>query len=418
MTATIRIEITPADYSEKVDKQISDYRRKANIPGFRPGHVPTGLIRKMYGKAILADEVNRLLSDSLMNFIREENLDILGNPIPNMEKNAAVDFDTQETFTFYFDLGLTPAFEIPATDALEVNKYSIIVDDEMIDKYIEDTRKRFGTPVNTEDAEVIADETVTEPAEGSGDTEIAEGKEAKPETKTPEVIPAEMNSEFFSKVYPGLEIATEADFREQVRKDAQSSFSAETDKIYFNDIMEALVKNTTMHLPDEFLKRWLVEHNEGKFSPEEVEKDYDSFAESMKWQLIENKIIRENGIEVKEAEIRDYIKNVMFRQILGGNVDAEMQERYESLVDTFMKNKEQVTRINDQLYNAKMLAFFKEHFKAEEKEVTYDEFIKIAGEKAKHHHSHSHGHSHDHDHEHENEHEHEHDHDHEHKHGH
>ncbi len=383
LTALLKIEIGPEDYAATVEKQIADYRRKANIPGFRPGHIPTGLLKKMYGKAILADEVNKLISDGLVNYIREEKIDILGNPLPNTEKNAAIDFESQDSFEFYFDLGMTPAFTVPVDQDMKIDNYVITVDDEMVDKYIADTRKRFGKPVAGDSA--IEDAVV-----------VGEPEDKAAEIKEPALEPAEMNADFFNMVYPGLNLETEEEFRGQVKKNAALSFAAETDKLLFNSITEALVKHTELPLPDEFLKRWLLENNEGKYTPEEIEKNYESFAESMKWQLIENKIIKENGIEVKDEEIRNYVRTNMLRQINMAGMYPEMQQRYESIVDTFMQNKEQVQRINDQLYNAKMMDFFKKRITVHPKEVSYDEYIKIASESQAHDHHH---HDHDHDHE-------------------
>jgi trigger factor len=394
-TALVKIEIAPEDYAASVEKQIMDYKRKANLPGFRPGHIPTGLVRKMYGKAIMADEINKLISENLMNYIRDEKLDILGNPLPNTEKTSEIDFEAQGSYEFYFDLGIAPEFTIPVEKEMQIDDYQITVDDEMLNKYIEDTRKRYGKPV----PEGPADENAT------GENKEEAGK------NEPVVEPAGMNPEFYNMVYPGLGLETEEDFREQVRKDASAGFSAETDKLLFNNIIDALVKNTEMRLPDEFLKRWLAQNNEGKYPPGEIEKNYPSFAESMKWQLIENKLIRDNGIEVKDADIRNYIGTYMLRQINMKEVDPEMQKRYDSVIDTLMQNKEQVQRINDQLYNQKLMEYFKASIQVNRKEVTYEEYIKLAS--AMHPHDHEH---HEHDHEHEHEHEHEHDHEHEHEH--
>ncbi len=401
LTALLKIEIGPADYAQAVEKQISDYKRKANIPGFRPGHIPTGLIKKMYGKAILADEVNKLISDSLVNYIRDEKLDILGNPLPNIEKNPAVDFENQDSFEFYFDLGLTPEFSIPVDKDLDIANYTILVDDEMVNKYIDDTRKRYGKPISTIS---VTEEPAVQP----------EVEETVAEITEPSVEPAEMNMDFFNLVYPGMDIQTEEDFRDQVRKDASLSFSAETDKLLFNNVTEALVKNTEMPLPDEFLKRWLLENNEGKYTPEEIEKNYTSFADSMKWQLIENKLIKENDIKVTDDDIRNYIRMYMLRQVNMGDMDPEMQKRYDSIIDTFMQNKEQVQRINDQLYNGKLMDYFKSTITFHTQEVSYDEYIKLASAM----HQHDHDHEHDHDNEHDHHHEHDHTHDHEHSHNH
>ena len=386
-TATITIGIGPEDYKEAVEKQIQDHKRKANIPGFRPGHVPAGLIKKMYGKAILADEINKLLSDSLHGYIKDEKLDILGNPIPSLKQDTPVDFENQTDFEFCFDLGLSPAFDLQFDKEVEMEYPVIKVDDTMIDKYIEDTRNRFGKPApeNTEQSP----EAEIQPSSGE--------ETATPKTEKT-MIPAEMTPEFFKQVYPGKDIETEEDFREQVKKDAESSFVAETDKLFFNKVTDMLVKNTAISLPDDFLKRWLVENNEGKYTPEEIEKNYSSFAESMKWQLIENKLIRENQIEVTEQDIRQYIKTFFLRQVVPGIPDPEMESRYEGIVDRFMENKEQVQRINDQLYNARLLELFKQTLTVIDKEVSFDEYLRLVNES--HHHHDLSGDDHNHDSEH------------------
>ena len=396
LTATIRLEISPEDYTEQVNKVIRDYQKKANIPGFRPGHVPSGLIRKMYGKAVLAEEVNKLISESLNKYIREQNLDLLGNPIPSKEKSPAVNFDVQTSFEFFFDIGFAPEFNIPLGLETMVDDYEIQVDDGMIDKYVDETRNRFGTPVKPEESgqpAVIAESGQPAVIEGTANP-ATEGKSSE-KPKADEIIPAEMTAGFFEKVYPGEKLETEEQFRERIRKDASGSFVQETDKLFFNKASEMLIKNTRFDLPDEFLKRWLVEYNEGKYTQEQVEKDYPSFRESMKWQLIENRIIRENNIKVNDDDIKDYIRTVMLRRVGTEFVDTEMEKKYESVVDAFMQNKEQVQRINDQLYNARLLGLFKSQLKVVKKEVSYDEFIKIASEMHEHEHSHQ---EHDHDH--------------------
>lgn len=414
LTALIKIEIGPEDYQEAVEKQIAEYKRKATIPGFRPGHVPSGLIRKMYGKAMLAEEVNKKLSDGLMNYIRDEKIDILGNPLPNTERNTAMDFDTMTHFEFYFDLGLSPVFEIPFNKEVDIENLIIRVEDEMVEKYIEDTRKRFGTPIQ-KPADETGDET-KESAVYSDDSEPKPTAEGDAATKEAEVEPAEMTPDFFNMVYPGSNINTEEEFRAQVRQDAAGSFAAETDKLLYGTIIETLVKNTDINLPDPFMKRWLLENNEGKYTPEEIEQNYEEFKRSMKWQLIENKLIREYNIQVTDEDIRNYIRHYMLRQMGAVDGDEEMKKRYESIVDIFMQNKEQVEKINDQLYHGKLMDLFKENLSIIPKEVSYEEYIKIAS--SMHHHDHGHDHHHDHDHDHDHNHNHDHDHNHDHHHDH
>lgn len=400
LTATIRLEITTEDYSEQVNKVIKDYQKKANIPGFRPGHVPSGLVRKMYGRSVMAEEVNKLITDSLNNYIREQNMNLLGNPIPNQEKNQAANFETQTSFEFFFDIGFAPEFKVPLGPETEVEDLEIVVGESMIDKYVDDTRQRYGTPVKAEESELPAEAAEsTEAAESAETLDTAEAAETSGEEKSglpaeaglpiepapPVMIPAELTSELFEKVYPGETIETIEQFRERIRKDASASLTQETDKIFFSKAVDTLVKNTSFDLPDEFLKRWLLDNNEGKFTPEQIEKDYDSFRESMKWQLIENRIIKEHDIRVSDEDIKDYIKNVMLRRVGTEFVDPEMEKRYDSIVDSFMQNKEQVQRINDQLYNARLMGLFKTTLNVVKKEVSYDEFVTIASKTHEHH---------------------------------
>jgi len=465
LTATVRIEILKQEYEEKVIKQLKDFQHKANIPGFRPGKVPVGLVRKMYGKAIVAEEVNKIISESLAQYIQDEKLEVLGNPLPNGEKNHDYTFEAEQDFEFFFDMGMAPDLALNLAGLPPVSRYLISVDDTMLDSYIADMRKRYGNSIHPEMAgeeDMISGEIIETGADGeavengtkknafinisqlkkedsknhfiglkkddkvvitAGFFENAEeeakvlgvkeemlNKEGISFTLTVNDIyhidPANLDEEFYGKVYPGTEIATEEDFREQVRKDASGSFSGETDKLFYHHVTDMLLHEIPIQLPDSFLKRWLIEHKESTLSPEQVEKEYASFADSMKWQLIENKMIRENNIRVEEAEIRNYIKGYFLRQIPMNTEDPEAEKRFDSLVDTVMKNTEQVQKINDELYTGKLLEVFKTTIPLEEKVISYEEFVTLAS--AKHDHDHSHhsdpDHDHDHEHDHNNEH--------------
>ncbi len=474
-TATLKIEIVPEDYAGNVQKLLKDYQKKASIPGFRPGHVPAGLIRKMYGKAVMADEVNKLLTDSLSEYIRNENLNILGNPMPNKERTQSINFEEGEQMEFFFDLGFAPEFEVKLDGSLEVEDYRIVIEDQMLDKYIEETRHRFAEythPDVADEKDMLSGEIVQVDAGGNaieggikksvyitlekvkdekargmlaamnkgdaltisplsffGSTEEAAAHLAlkDEEAGVPELqvaftlqdivraVPAELNADFYTKVYPGKDIPDFDAFRELVRTDAAAGFVAETDKLLFNSITETLVKSTPISLPDEFLKRWLRENDERPYSEEEIALQYPGFADSMRWQLIENKIIRDHNIAVTEADIKQYIKTVLLRQVDTGNTDPEAEKRYDSIVDAFMQNTEQVQRINDQLYNARLLELFKSSLSLKTKEVSYEEFVNLVSEKHRHEHP-DHDHDHDHDHHHDHDHGHDHDHDHHHSH--
>jgi FKBP-type peptidyl-prolyl cis-trans isomerase (trigger factor) len=387
LTATIRIGITPEDYNEKLTKVLKDLQRKANIPGFRPGHIPFGLINKMYGKAAKSEEINKLISDSIVKYIEEEKLNILGQPIPNRENNASIDFETQTSFDFCFDIGFAPEINLSLND-VEMERFVIKVDDSMVNNYVDSIRKRHGTHIESETLPEVEEET-------------------KPE---PQIEPAELNPELFDKVYPGLNIETEEDFREQIRMEASATFVSETNNLFFRQATEKLVKETVFPLPDQFLKRWLLETNQGKYTEKEIEEQYDNFTGSMRWQLIENKIFSDHQIEVKDADIRNYIKSYFLRNIPLKEDDPEMDKRYESLVDTVIQNKDQVRKINDEIYTTRLIELFLSTFKLNEKEISYEEFIKLAS--ATHGHQSDHGHEQDHDHDHEHEHDHGHEHEH------
>ncbi|MFC2101806.1 trigger factor [Bacteroidota bacterium] len=447
LTATIRMEITPDDYQETVTKNLKDYQRKANIPGFRPGKVPFGMVKKMYGKAVMADEVNKILSEKLAGYMSDEKLDVLGNPLANKEKTKTALFEDGEVFEFYFDLGLAPEFKLNLGPELEIENYQIKVDDKMVDGYIEDTRKRNGnythpevagesdmlsgeaaeladdgTPVEGEPKKIFLsldqitnkelkeklialkkeESLVFKPLELFGTPEEASKQLGRPAealsnpdisysfklSEITHVEPAELNAEFFAQVYPGETIETEEDFRERVRKDAATSFTSETDKLLFQDITKTLIESTEMNLPEEFLKRWLFEHDENKLSEEEIEKQFPAFAKSMRWQLIENKVIKEHNVEVTEEEIKGYIRSYMLRQVSQEFADPEMAKKYDSIVDAFMQNKEQVQKINDQLFDAKLMGVFKENVTLKPVDISYEEFITLVTSKHEHDHDH------------------------------
>lgn len=463
-TSTVRIEIMPDDYREKVLKVLKDLQRKANLPGFRPGKVPFGHVRKMYGRAVLADEINKLLSETLASYIRDEKIEILGNPLPNIEKTPPVDFEKQESFEFFFDLGEAPEIKLNLAASTPVDRYVITVDDGMVDRYIEESRRRQGTSshpdtswkedmISGEVAEVDADGKPLEngvrknvflnPGQIRSEktSRMLEGlsKEGKLVFSPPDLFdsipdavqhlgisrekaeeagirfelsvkdifhtePAGMGKEFYEKVYPGKNIETEEDFREHVRADASGSFSGEADKFFYRQASAMLIRETEVPLPDEFLKRWLAEQKDNKMSPEEIGKQYPAFSDSMRWQLIENKLIRDHGLTVSDDDIRKYIRDYFLKQIPLDPEDPEVGKRYDSLVDTVMKNEEQVRKINDEIYTVRLLQLLKSQLPAREKVVGYEEFIKLAS--AFHGHEQDHDHDHDHDHEHQHEHNH------------
>jgi len=442
LTATIKMVISPADHQESVNKILKDYQRKANIPGFRPGHVPFGLIKKQYGNAVFADEVNKLISDKIHQYIQDEKLDILGQPVPNITLTPQFDWKENQDLEFFFDLGFAPVFEFVPDENIAVDYPVIKVDDTMVEKYVDDMRQRFGTMINPEiagekdvlfgefvqlDAEgnefengiihsskvaidlisdtdvknklvgaKVGDAIVFHPLKATGNAVEASAMLGISKEEVEDIVsdfrftikeistmsPSEMNEEFFEKVFPGAEIKTEEDFRNKIKDETEKAMVADSDHLFAHHMQEKLVQTVSLNLPDEFMKRWLVESNEGKLTAEDVERDYHKYAEGMKWQLIENKIIKEAGITVEDQEIKDYVKDYYLQGWRTMQLTDDLMERLETIADSFLKDKPtEVRRIVDSLYGQRVTEYVKSKVKLVKKEISYDEFIKLDAEK-------------------------------------
>ena len=434
LNAIIQIEITTDDYEEKIEKKLRDYRKKANMPGFRPGNVPMAIIKKMYGNSALVEEIDKLASDGLFNYIKENDLNILGQPLHNEEKNTPIDFEAQKSFNFFFDVALQPQYDVNIEN-IELDSYNIQVDDEYINKQIESLRKNNGKATNPEVSTLedrlfgkfeelnendeafeggishsasILSKVVSENEKLIGlkkgdkiiidvkelfknnDTEIAytlnitKDKVAEINSNfsfTVEEIHrielAELNEEFYKQIFPYSEIKSEEDFRTELKQELEKQTIVESDKKFVLDTQEALLKQADMQLPDEFLKRWILRTSEDKnITKEKVEADYDKFSDSMRWQIIENKLMKDNNIQVTEDDITDYMMQWFNR----GNeeITPEVKEKTKQFVATLLKNKEESKRIYDKLYDDKMLALFKEKIKMTKKDISLEDFIKLA----------------------------------------
>lgn len=448
LTATIKIELVQDDYTEQVSNTLKDLQRKSTLKGFRPGNVPFGLIKKMYEKGAIAEEVNKVLTESINNYIVENKLDILGYPLANAEKNKNVDFENNTDFDFFFDVGLSPEFDLEISDQIKVDYFNIKVEDKMVDSYLEETKKRYGNPTNVdsiEDGDLIkgnivqldnegnilpegimnqtslsvnfikdekvknefigkkkddkvifnpltATENATETSSMLGiKKEEAEKLESDFEFTISEISrvePAKVDKELFDKVYPKDKIETEEQFREKLRDEAKSYYQKECDNYLVHNTMDNLIHDTKFDLPDEFLKRWLVESNE-KITQESIDHDYDHYSKSLRQQLIINKIAQDNDIKVEEKEIKDQIKSFFAQQYMFDPSDEEKMKTLDTVADSVLQNKEEAGKIYDQLFDEKLKELFKSTLKLNNKEVTYEDFIKIVNE---HHKNHNHEH--------------------------
>ena len=439
LTATLKIEITKEDYQESADNELKTHQKKASMPGFRPGKVPLGMIKKMYEKAVIAEQVNNLLSENINNYIVDNKLNLLGNPLPNAEKTPPPDFENNNDFTFYFDIGWTPEIDLELSDKIEVDYYKIRVDQKMEDDYINNLRTRFGSHINPdviEDKDVVKGEMVELDSEGTqkegglrhqsilatdliklttvqekfmgaknGDSivfnplkamenavetanmlgitkEDTEKLEADYEFTINEITrhePAELNVDLYKQAF-GEDIDTDEKFKMKVKEVIERSLDPESDRLLMNHVILKLMEITDIQLPDDFLKRWLLESNEGKLKEDELESQYGNYTRSLRWQLIESKIVKDNDIEVKESEIRDVIRNYFGSQMMVDPENEEAVKGLEGIVNKMMENKEETGRIHDQLFDNKLKNLFKSTLKLSEKTVSIDEFTKLAEE--------------------------------------
>jgi len=440
LTALIKVEISPEDYQEEVKKQLKEQQKNANVKGFRKGKVPYGLIEKWYGQSVRLDQINKLLSEKLTNYIQENELPILGQPMASEDQSPEGDFSKDDNFVFYFDVGLSPDIEVNLPER-EFEYYRIKADKTQIDEYVENIKKQYGEqksveePVEDNDVlkgkleeldeegnpkeegivneeatislQYVQDEAIKDelqgkeigdvvtlnPMKASGNNESEAASMANVDkerageldkdfqltiNEITRVIPAELNEELFNKVYPNDEITTEEDFRKKVAEEAEKAYERESDKMLMAQATDKLVDELDPELPDEFIKRWLLQ-NEKDLTKEKLESDYERYAKSMKWHLIENKLLKEYNIEVKDEEVKDQIRNYFLQQ-MGGNVSEEMKQQIEPIVQSMMQNDDQTKQIYDQLYDEKLSKVIKETAKINEKEVSYDEFVKMAQE--------------------------------------
>jgi trigger factor len=375
LTASVKVSVGRQDYETKLQETLKDYQKKASMPGFRPGKVPFGLISKMYRKAVLLDEVNRLVAEGLQNYIAENDLKLLGNPLPNREKSPSIDLDEMTDFDFYFDIGLAPEFELDLTDQRKADYITIKATDKMVDEYIIDLQKRYGVHHHHDDdnAAAAAEET----------QDIASQQSHDPASHDDHIEPAELNEEFFKRIFPMDDIKDEATFRDKVREGIERSLVRDSDQHFMNSVIEDLVENTSIDLPDTFIRRMLKENEENAMTDEEIDAQYENFARSVKWQLIESRIVKDHGLSVDAEEMRNVVRSYFTGGIPSPEESPEQNERLNKIVDSVLSNQEEASRLHGQLFDKKMLDFFKSTIQQKQKEMDYDAFVKMITDKKK-----------------------------------
>ena len=440
LQASLKVVVTPEDYQEKVDKILTDYRKTAEIPGFRKGKIPKGMIKKQYGTAVLVDEVNKLLQEELYKYITEEKVKVLGSPMPN--KSQEVDWENDTTFNFDFEIGLAPELDVKITKKDKVNYYKIEADKKIVDQYSNDIAKRFGKMSNPEvskdgdlvfceivqldvdgnvmnngvrneatvSMDFIADKKIKKQFVGvkSGDsfkvnvmkafTNHADlsamlnitheqlhdltSEEFQFTVKTiSNLIPAELNEELFEKVYGKDSVKTEKEFKSRIKEEAEKSYIAESDRMLKNDVVSYLIDKIKFDMPDEFLKKWLVQTSEQAVTLEQIESEYDMYQKSLRWQLIENNILENFDVKVEASEVENQTASLIAMQMQQYGQPVPEQDKMNEIVASILMKEDERKKVYDQLYDQKTLEIYKENFKLTEKAISYDDFVKLASEK-------------------------------------
>lgn len=437
LNAQLKVVVSPEDYQNKVKASLEKYRKTAKIPGFRPGHVPAGLIQKQFGKSVLAEELNKIVNDALYNYLGENKVDILGNPIPNEQDEVKGDFDKPDTFEFTYDIGIAPEVQVNLDNKSKFDYVKIKVDKDLVDKQLEDLLRRYGKMTSAEMVEekdllmaqfvelnedetikeggilhsstisvefikdeptkksllgkVVADKVIVDPTKvsrGGKDTAamlgIKEDQMADISSKFQITINeikrmelAEMNDEFFLKLYNG-EVNSEEEMRQRIAADLENMFVQDSDRLLTRSVYESLIENTKIDLPNEFMKRWIRLSNEKPITPEEVEEHYPSYAKNLKWQLIQGNIFKTNNIRLDNTEVIEYTKALLANNYAQYGIPApEDEELTQSAMDV-LKNREESNRIFDMMAEQKLMMHFKNTVSLNEKHVSYDEFVEMA----------------------------------------
>lgn len=437
LNAVLKIQVDKADYDGNVEKVLRDYRKKANIKGFRPGMVPIGLIKKMYGRAVQIDEINKVVTENIQKYLADEKIEVLGDPLPRMDDQEKIDFDTQESFTFSFDLGLAPAFELKLSNKNKVPYYEIDADEKMKNDYLENYTRRYGKFEKTdlsEEKDMLKGKIEALDADGNP---VAEGIIADDTTLSIDIIkdkkikkqfigraeketidfdlrkafpndfeiagllkkqkdevtgingdfrftvnevsrfhPAEIVQELFDRIYGEGVVSSEEDFRKRIDEEINTNLKNESNYKLSLDLKKLATEKTEFSLPEEFLKRWLLKVNE-KTTEEQIEKEFGTFKDDLKWQLIRNKVARMNDVKITEEELQKEAENIARYQFRQYGLFYATDEQVSNYAKETLKREEDAKKIADKILEEKVIELLKGMVKLENKTVTIEEFNKL-----------------------------------------
>jgi trigger factor len=457
LNAVLKLKIVKSDYNDRVETVLKDYRKKAKFDGFRPGMVPTGMVKKMYGKHVLMEELNKMVSEGLSQFITDEKLHLLGDPLPNFDDHSPLDLDNQEEFEFSFDIGLAPEFEVNLEKKVSYPYYRIIAEEKIIEDQVGRYASRYSTMIQaeessekamlkgdvaqldengniletgiTKDAVVISPAVIRDEEEKKkfvtakkgntidfdirkafpNDTEISSmlsiSKDAAIElngsfritiNEITEYIPHEINEDLFKSVY-GEDVKTLEEFKVRIKEEIEKFYVKESDFKFLLDIKDGLSDSLNFDLPETFLKRWLVATNK-ELTEERVEKEYPLFTKDLKWQLIKEKIIRTNEIKVDEEEVLASAKEALLLQFQQYGLSSIPDEHLTNYAKETLKKDEERRKFFEKKYEDKVIDFLKGAVTLTDKEITPEDFNKLFATEEHEEHEHIHDENCNHDH--------------------
>ena len=441
LNATLKVQVKPEDYKDKVKAILEKQRKEARIKGFRPGHVPMSLIEKQFGKSALADVLNNIVNDSLHNYINENKIEILGNPIPSETIEVQGDFNNPSDFEFTYDIGLSPEVEVKVDGRSKYEYVKVKVDEELINKQIDDLRRRYGklgAAEKIEDKDLVLaqfvelneDDSIKEGGIMHSSTismEFVEDKKVKKEltgkkvgdklTVDPLKVSrggkdtaamlgikeeelanigekfqitineikrmelAELNQELFDRLFGAETVKSEEELREKVKNDLSEMFVNDSDRLLTRSIFDDLLEKTKLELPNDFLKRWIRMSNEKPITPEQIDAEYDGYAQSLKWQLIQNTIFKNNDLKIEQEEVVNYTKELLANNFAQYGMPAPEDKELTETAMGLLAKREESNRIIEMLADKKLTDFFKNTVKLKEKELEYDKFVELASVK-------------------------------------
>ena len=428
--SVIEIEISPNDYQEKVQNILNDYRKKANIPGFRKGFVPMGMIKKQYELPVKVDEINKLVQNELGKYITENKLSIIGSPIPS--EGDDINWKN-ENIKLSFDIATKPTFKINFKPKKPIVYYNITADKSMINNQVEAYQNQYGKLISVQKIEdntniigVFSCEKIDHTKDANfnsdlllkatfkkvflnakvGDSlKLNVSKIFKDENELHKITgikeeklnevdeidfkinelnkneKAETNNDFFKKVYPNETIKSLNEFKNKIKEDIEKQFVNQSDQKFLNDVTDSFIKETKISLPEDFLKRLMKLNSKEEISNEDLEKEYSNSENGIKYQLIEEKLLIENNIQINADSIKEFATKMIKNQMAAYGQKEPEQKELDSILSRILSNQEEVKRISNQIISEKLLLIYKEKINKKDKKVSYEEYIEIAYKK-------------------------------------